>query len=127
MVDQKLQTYEEALRSKARELAQSLQDRSQIVIEPTAEAVEGMVMAANREIGVLGLHRDSRLAREVEGALARIRNGSYGACLRCDEPIKPRRLEAIPWARYCVRCQEMLEQEQNEDAAQEELHDLIAA
>lgn len=127
MVDQNLNRYEAALRSKARELAQSLQDRSQIVIEPTAEAVEGMVMAANREIGVLGLHRDSRLAREVEGALARMRDGRYGVCLRCEEPIKPRRLEAIPWARYCVGCQEMLEQEQNEDAAQEEFHDLIAA
>ena len=127
MVDRKLHGYEEALRSKARELAQSLRDRSQIVIEPTAEAVEGMVMAANREIGVLGLHRDSRVAREVEEALARIRDGSYGICLRCDEQIKARRLEAVPWARHCVRCQEMLEQEQNEDAAQEEFHDLIAA
>lgn len=116
MNESKLHVYEQALRSKARELSETLRDRSHIAIEPAAEACEVMVMAANREIGVLALDRHSRMAREVEDALARIRDGSYGTCLRCEEAIKPRRLEAVPWARYCVHCQEMLEQEQNEYA-----------
>ena len=114
MNESKLHVYEQSLRGKARELSETLRDRSHIAIEPAAEACEVMVMAANREIGVLALDRHSRMAREVDDALARIRDGSYGICLRCEEAIKPRRLEAVPWARYCVHCQEMLEQEQNE-------------
>ena len=117
MNESKLHVYEQALRSKARELSETLRDRSLIAIEPASEACEVMVMAANREIGVLALDRHSRMAREVEDALARNRDGSYGLCLRCEETIKPRRLEVVPWARYCVHCQEMLEQKQNEYAA----------
>ena len=127
MKDSRLHVYEQALRGKAAELSETLRDRSHIAIEPTAEALEGMVMAVNREIGVLALDRHSRLAREVEDALARLRDGSYGVCLRCEEAIKPRRLEVVPWARHCVHCQEMLEQEQTEDAQVADFRHLMAA
>jgi len=46
--------------------------------------------------------------RMVEEALDRLDSGDYGTCLSCDEPIAPKRLAAIPWARYCVTCQELL-------------------
>lgn len=46
--------------------------------------------------------------RMVEEALDRLEAGDYGACLSCDEPIAPKRLAAIPWARYCVTCQELV-------------------
>jgi DnaK suppressor protein len=44
--------------------------------------------------------------RLIEEALDRLDSGDYGICLSCDEPIPPKRLNAVPWARYCVRCQE---------------------
>jgi DnaK suppressor protein len=44
--------------------------------------------------------------RAVDEALERLAAGDYGVCQSCDEPIPPKRLEAIPWACYCVRCQE---------------------
>ncbi|MCZ2152098.1 MAG: TraR/DksA C4-type zinc finger protein [Bryobacterales bacterium] len=44
----------------------------------------------------------------VNEALDRLDNEDYGACLRCEQPIAPRRLEVLPWAKYCVRCQEKL-------------------
>ncbi len=44
--------------------------------------------------------------RLVEEALDRLRLGGYGSCVNCEEPIPVKRLRAIPWARYCVRCQE---------------------
>ena len=47
----------------------------------------------------------SRL-RMVEEALERIEAGGYGVCLACEEAIPDKRLKALPWARYCVRCQE---------------------
>ena len=46
------------------------------------------------------------LLREVEGALERLREGTYGTCLDCGMPLSRKRLEALPWARYCVTCQE---------------------
>ena len=41
----------------------------------------------------------------VDAALARLDDGTFGACLRCGKPIAPARLEALPWAAYCIDCQ----------------------
>ena len=46
--------------------------------------------------------------RLVEEALDRLGSGDYGICQACEEPIAAKRLNAIPWARYCVECQENL-------------------
>jgi DnaK suppressor protein len=44
--------------------------------------------------------------RLIEEALDRLRSGDYGTCMACEEPIPVKRLRALPWARYCVSCQE---------------------
>lgn len=44
--------------------------------------------------------------RAVDDALDRLEAGDYGICRSCEEPIPPKRLDAIPWACYCIRCQE---------------------
>lgn len=44
--------------------------------------------------------------RLIEEALDRVHSGDYGICLGCDGPIPEKRLKAIPWARYCIPCQE---------------------
>ncbi len=49
---------------------------------------------------------DMKLLREISDALHRIDLGQYGVCLECEEPISTKRLDAVPWARYCVTCQE---------------------
>lgn len=46
--------------------------------------------------------------RLIEEALDRIVSGDYGTCMECDTPIPVKRLKALPWARYCVSCQEQL-------------------
>ncbi len=51
---------------------------------------------------------DYEKLRMVEEALERLSSGDFGACLGCEEPISPKRLKAVPWARYCVACQERL-------------------
>ena len=48
----------------------------------------------------------------VESALDRIRQGSFGQCISCGEDINTKRLEAVPWTRYCIACQEKLEKGQ---------------
>jgi DnaK suppressor protein len=49
--------------------------------------------------------------RMVDAALARISDGSFGVCASCGDNISARRLEALPWTQYCLRCQEALEHE----------------
>jgi len=46
--------------------------------------------------------------RMIEEALDRIEAGDYGVCLGCEEPIPAKRLQAVPWAKYCVTCQQEL-------------------
>jgi len=49
--------------------------------------------------------------RMVEEALDRLDSGDYGTCLACEEAIPTKRLQAIPWARYCVTCQDLVGEE----------------
>ena len=44
--------------------------------------------------------------RLIQEALERLNSGDYGICLACEEPIPPKRLRAVSWARYCVKCQD---------------------
>jgi DnaK suppressor protein len=53
--------------------------------------------------------------RMVEEALDRLQSGDYGVCLACEQPIPAKRLQALPWARYCVPCQEEIGMNREED------------
>jgi len=46
----------------------------------------------------------------IEEALGRLAEGTFGECINCGEEITPKRLDAIPWAPHCIRCQELQEQ-----------------
>jgi len=59
---------------------------------------------------------DRNLLQMVEGALVRISEGTYGECVSCGSEINSRRLEAVPWARHCIGCQEKLEKGELEAA-----------
>jgi DnaK suppressor protein len=63
-------------------------------------------MMGERELAVRALDRDSKMLRQIRRALDRIRAGAYGTCVHCEEDIPQRRLNAVPWASYCVPCQE---------------------
>jgi DnaK suppressor protein len=52
---------------------------------------------------------DRNLLEQIDGALQRMEIGEYGECQNCGNEIAVKRLEAIPWARYCIRCQELQE------------------
>jgi DnaK suppressor protein len=55
---------------------------------------------------------DRRLLRDVVDALQKIDDGSFGECERCGESIADKRLEALPFARYCIDCQRLVEEEE---------------
>jgi DnaK suppressor protein len=59
---------------------------------------------------------DRRLLRDVVSALQRIDDGNFGTCERCGEAIAEKRLEALPFARYCIECQRVVEEEERLNA-----------
>jgi RNA polymerase-binding transcription factor len=104
-----LRTIENALQTRARELARSLAERNQITIERAADAFDESLLAAERESSAQTLGQEFQLLRRVEAARARIRDGVFGVCLRCGDSIAPKRLHALPWAEYCLSCQSQAE------------------
>jgi DnaK suppressor protein len=53
--------------------------------------------------------------RMIDAALARIRQGTFGVCVACGDDINPRRLDALPWTQYCLRCQQSFEEVEKAD------------
>ena len=65
---------------------------------------EGTSFAVERLVQVATHDRDQAVLADVERALAKIEDGTYGICDVCEKPIAPARLEALPWAVVCVDC-----------------------
>jgi DnaK suppressor protein len=107
-----LARYRKVLEAKAEEVRRSMsaQKAAQVVARLDVPSDEGDLSQQHHEEWIF-LNRntiDMKLLREVSDALHRIDHDHYGICLECDEPISAKRLEAVPWARYCVACQERI-------------------
>jgi DnaK suppressor protein len=105
-------TYRKMLESKAEEVRQSMsaQKAAQVVARLDVPSDEGDLSQQHHEEWIF-LNRNSidmKLLREISDALQRIEQDTYGICMECEEPISSKRLEAVPWARYCVTCQERI-------------------
>ena len=61
-------------------------------------------------------NNDRQLLQMVDGALHRLREGTFGECISCGKEINGKRLEAVPWTRHCIECQEKLEKGMLEEA-----------
>ena len=123
----KFTSYRKMLERKAEEVRRSMsaQKAAQVVARLDIPSDEGDLSQQHHEEWIF-LNRntiDMKLLREVSAALHRIEQESYGICLECEEPIAQKRLEAVPWARYCVVCQEAVSKRvaagEPEDALQE--------
>ncbi len=111
-----LEKYKAMLLARQAELSKGLYNREDIAIQKTPDALDEVQLAGERELAIRNLDRESSMLRNVRAALARIADGSYGVCLHCEEDIKPKRLEAVPWAPYCIRCQEAADRNEFEPA-----------
>ena len=123
MTKTEINRFKKVLEARQTELARVLRNRDGIAIEKSPDALDEVQHATERELAIRNLDRESHLLRHVKVALRRIGDGSYGTCLHCEEDISPRRLEAVPWAAYCIRCQELADRSVGEDA--ETLDDLL--
>src|SRR5579863_4483232 len=97
---------QEILERKLTELTRALRNRDDIAVERSADQMDEVQHAAERDLAIRNVDRESALARQLKAALRRIHDGSYGACIECDSAISPKRLAAVPWAQRCIRCQE---------------------
>jgi DnaK suppressor protein len=84
------------------------------VIEKAPDALDEVQLAGERELAIRNLDRDSNMLRQIRRALARIADGSYGVCLHCEEDISPKRVNAVPWAAFCIKCQEQVDRHEIE-------------
>jgi len=108
----KAANYRKILENKAEEvrLSMSAQKAAQVVARLDIPSDEGDLSQQHHEEWIF-LNRnniDMKLLREISGALHRMDHDHYGVCMECEEPISAKRLDAVPWAKYCVRCQEKI-------------------
>jgi DnaK suppressor protein len=108
-----------ALKNKRSELARSIRSQSSQlnVCEGEHELIDRMQSMSRRDEAVTFLNSLTHTLAAVDAALVAMKENSYGSCAECGEPIASRRLQAIPWASHCIRCQEMLDRRNHMRAA----------
>ena len=106
--------FKEILERKEAELVQVLRKRDHIAIEKSADQMDEIQYASERDLAIRNVDRESALLRQQRAALRRIHDGSFGTCIDCESAIGPKRLAAVPWAPRCIQCQNAADRESTE-------------
>jgi DnaK suppressor protein len=103
---EKRQAVVEALDYLHKEHPGSLEDETGELVSSSADQhlADTATATVDREIDYTLEASDGRLLAEIDAALGRIENGTYGTCVNCGAQIPPERLEAMPWATLCIEC-----------------------
>jgi DnaK suppressor protein len=122
MDKKKLEAFKKRLETRQQELRRTVtrtQADGRTADEDTAAAdiADRAASSYNKEFLFSQSNNERQLLQMVDGALARIREGSFGECISCGKEINAKRLEAVPWTRHCIECQEKLEKGQLEEAS----------
>jgi DnaK suppressor protein len=107
--------FQAILEQKLTELAHVLRQRDGIAIEKSADPMDEIQYATERDLAIHNADLESNQLRDVRAALRRIRDGSFGTCIECDSAIGPKRLAAVPWASRCIKCQDAADQDGHEN------------
>jgi len=120
MEKKKLDYFKKRLESRQQELRRTVirteQDGRTTDEDSAQDIADRAASSYTKEFLFHQSNNDRQLLQMVEGALSRIREGSFGECISCGKEINPKRLEAVPWTRHCIECQEKLEQGKLEEA-----------
>ena len=112
---EKLEHFRRILRDQLRQHAENVRENQANALEMVAaddgvkDSVDMSLQDVNQEIQLRLGERESQIVADIDQALMRIDEGSYGVCARCGKPIDERRLEALPTARYDAQCQAAIE------------------
>ena len=119
MQPEKLAHFEQILRTQRDKHAENVRGDQAAALELADDGVKDTVdmslMDVNKELALRLGERESQMLADIDQALFRIREGSYGVCARCGQLIDERRLEALPTARYDAACQAAIESANGED------------
>src|ERR1700687_2788453 len=114
MDKKKLETFRKKLETRRNELSHMVvrnqQDGRSADEEATQDVADRAASSYNKEFLFSQSNNDRQLLLMVAGALARLREGTFGECVSCGKEITAKRLEAVPWTRHCIECQEKAEQ-----------------
>jgi DnaK suppressor protein len=113
MDKKKAESYKKRLLAKQEELlrlvSKSEADGRQVDEEVTQDIADKAANSYTKEFLFHQSDDNRRILQLVNEALERLKNGSYGLCVACQEEVQVKRLEAVPWARHCIECQEKQE------------------
>ena len=109
MTKTELKQFQALLIARGIELERLIRHREGIRIERSADQLEEIQQASDRALAVCNLDREFNQLRNTRAAILRIQEGSFGKCRQCEEDIHSKRLAALPWATYCIRCQEAID------------------
>ena len=119
MQPEKLARFKTILLAALQQHAEHVRDDQAAALELSDDGVKDTVdlslMDVNKEMALRLGERESQMIADIDQALLRIEEGSYGKCARCGKLIDERRLEALPTARYDAACQEAIERANGED------------
>ena len=120
MDEQRLKHFREILMKELRRHTEHVRDEQQAALDSADDGVKDSVdmslMDVNKEIAFRLGERESQMVADIDSALQRIDEGTFGQCERCGKEIDERRLEAMPTARYDAKCQTEIEAMQGLDA-----------
>jgi DnaK suppressor protein len=103
--------FRRTLESKQTELQSGNKDREMLEADASPDELDRIQQAAERDYAIGSLERKFSRLREVKAALRRLDDGTFGVCASCEEDITPKRLAAVPWAPFCIVCQEAADRE----------------
>jgi DnaK suppressor protein len=114
MQPERLAHFKQILLAQLREHGNNVRNDQAAALELSDDGVKDSmdlsVMDVSKELALRLGDRESQMVADIDQALLRIKEGSYGVCSRCGKPIDERRLEALPTARFDAECQARLEQ-----------------
>jgi DnaK suppressor protein len=114
MDKKKLDAFKKRLEERQRELrftvSRTAQDGREADLESAQDVADRAANSYTKEFLFSQSNSERMTLQMVDGALDRIREGSFGECIACGTEINPKRLEAVPWTRHCIECQEKVEQ-----------------
>ncbi|HWR50630.1 MAG TPA: TraR/DksA family transcriptional regulator [Bryobacteraceae bacterium] len=102
--------YRAALVAERARLSRGMEQALEALAAPGGVGLEDQPPLVHDQFVALRLNAsDRRKLRLIDAALERMDSGEFGYCAECDEGIPPKRLQVIPWAMYCVPCQERID------------------
>jgi DnaK suppressor protein len=106
MTKNELNTFRKVLANRQNELGNETSNREALAIETSPDEMDRIQHANDRDYAMNSMERNSNQLREVKMALRRMEEGMFGVCVGCGKDMNAKRLAAIPWASFCVVCQE---------------------